>query len=381
MSTNGLKEELRRKAEAAEKLSRHRKKQDFVSQYQAIYGEECIACGNPVVDSKLLFENVLTDTLDNRCSVFVCGHCDLGVTYPVLSEDQCLALYDEEYVQLPTGELNLTDVPPEDLFPARGFAQRVNKWLYHDVIPPVFCQSGNAGSLLRKILFSRLSAKFFIGWPNFYRPGGERQAKPKFLDCGTGRGWFLALFPKDSDYEARGIDINPAAVAFCQRLGLSVSQASLQDLEENDFAFIRLWHVLEHVADPLTFLRVAHEHLGQDGVLILGLPHFNPWPYALSRSLLGVTQWMHLPYHRFHWNLRNIQLMLRRNNFEVLAANSKSSGAWKTQNLVQHWKANGQAREIPRSISNLLQIVWFLVDIPLDYLNGGDTMEIYARKT
>ena len=354
----------------------------FIAHYIRIYGPQCICCEADAETSFHYLFSQESDHHDSVCDLYQCSHCHFAITAPILSETACMNLYSSDYTQMPTGVLGFNDDKPAELFPAAGFLQKMNRKIYHDLFPRIFCTNCRWHSIIRPFLFSRWFSKFFIGFPYYFKGTPTRMTRPRILDCGTGQGRFIALFPPNSAFEISGIDINPAAIDFCRHYRLPVEKGDLRTCTKSGFAFIRLWHVLEHVANPVEYIRAAHDKLEKDGVLILGLPLFNPWTYRVVLSFLPIQVWLHLPFHRFHWNLNNIKRMLIKNGFSVISARSKSSGSWKTMTLSYNLgrRRRASSYSLPKFLETFLQVVWFFLDIPLDFLNGGDTMEIYARK-
>jgi len=119
------------------------------------------------------------------------------------------------------------------------------------------------------------------------------------LDVGSGDGDFLRR-ARAAGYRVVGQEINPDAVASAQAMGVDVRLGELADLgfPPGSFDAVRLWHVLEHVPEPLTTLQLAHRLLRPGGVLIIGVPDFDsparrlfgrrePVPAAFLASPLG----------------------------------------------------------------------------------------------
>ncbi len=102
------------------------------------------------------------------------------------------------------------------------------------------------------------------------------RARPgKLLDVGCGDGRFLARMAKRG-WTVWGIDLDPAAAKIARdKRGLNVETASVEDLvaQGAKFDVITASHVIEHVADPLSFLDACRRLLYEGGKLVLKTPN------------------------------------------------------------------------------------------------------------
>jgi SAM-dependent methyltransferase len=128
------------------------------------------------------------------------------------------------------------------------------------------------------------------------------QPPATLLDIGCGAGQFL-LRASSLGYNAQGIDPDPKSVAFvANELHLPARQGSIDVLSPNErFDVITTLGVLEHIDDPVAFLRGAAEHLAPGGEILVGVPNVD----SLNRrvSHLSTHDWdMFLePGHLYHY--------------------------------------------------------------------------------
>lgn len=89
------------------------------------------------------------------------------------------------------------------------------------------------------------------------------------LDIGCGIGDFLTFKPS-----ATGVDIDSAAVEWCNNLGLNAIQMEVDVLPFSDKSFngVILDNVLEHLADPKPLLTEISRVTKSNGILIIGVP-------------------------------------------------------------------------------------------------------------
>jgi 2-polyprenyl-3-methyl-5-hydroxy-6-metoxy-1,4-benzoquinol methylase len=94
------------------------------------------------------------------------------------------------------------------------------------------------------------------------------------LDVGCGQGVMLRLM-RDLGWQAEGIDLDERAVQVAQAAGLAARAGTFESLAlpEAHYAAVTSSHVLEHVADPLGFLRSCRRLTRPGGRLALTTPN------------------------------------------------------------------------------------------------------------
>lgn len=100
------------------------------------------------------------------------------------------------------------------------------------------------------------------------------QPGDRLLDLGCGDGGFLRV-ARALGYDARGIEIDPAAAALARRQGFEVHEGSATDaaIAAGSLAQITLSHVIEHLHEPVDTLRQLHGWLRPGGRLWLQTPN------------------------------------------------------------------------------------------------------------
>lgn len=98
------------------------------------------------------------------------------------------------------------------------------------------------------------------------------------LDIGCGIGDFL-LYAKENNYKISGIEPNDDAKKIAEnKLNIKIySPEELQNIPDNTFDIITMWHVLEHVADIKTEIHHLQRILKENGKLILALPNYKSY--------------------------------------------------------------------------------------------------------
>ena len=103
------------------------------------------------------------------------------------------------------------------------------------------------------------------------------------LDIGCGDGQFLEFLERQGYRNARGVEPDGLRRANARVRGLNVfsslSEAMGPDTRPASVATI--WHVLEHVTQPVTFLRQCEEGLSASGLAIVSVPNQSSWQTRL----------------------------------------------------------------------------------------------------
>ena len=118
------------------------------------------------------------------------------------------------------------------------------------------------------------------------------------LDFGCGLGSFLEAVAPHAR-AAYGVELQDSLRNNLTSRGLSCVE-SIEDLEDNYFDTIFLFHVFEHLNEPVEFLERAKAKLKSGGRLILEVPSANDFLLAYSRenSFKNFTLWsQHLVLH------------------------------------------------------------------------------------
>ncbi len=111
-----------------------------------------------------------------------------------------------------------------------------------------------------------------------------RPAPATLLEIGSGYGLFLADARK-AGYTVSGVELSRTGAAHSTDvLGLDVFCGQLADAPSQTADVVCAFDTLEHVPDPLEFLRQVRARLAAGGVFALSLPYFSSLPARLLRS-------------------------------------------------------------------------------------------------
>ena len=136
--------------------------------------------------------------------------------------------------------------------------------------------------------------------------------KDKILEIGSGSGEFLFLL-QEKGYTIKGVEPNVGFAEFSRKnynLDILVDKLEKVSIERSQWDFIFLYHVLEHLLDPIESLKHISGMLSQDGFLNLEVPNIE----AKFHSPKRLFHFAHL--HNF--SLEGLVFSLNKANLGVI---------------------------------------------------------------
>lgn len=138
----------------------------------------------------------------------------------------------------------------------------------------------------------------------------------KIFDVGTATGYFLDL-AKARGWRTAGIEISPYASLRAKEKGHDIiCSETLKGITDNEFDVVTMWDVLEHLRDPVEYLRDINKIIRTDGgFLFINTVRRD----SLLAKLLGI-HW-HLivpPEHLFYFSEKSLKIALDRTGFEIV---------------------------------------------------------------
>jgi SAM-dependent methyltransferase len=131
-------------------------------------------------------------------------------------------------------------------------------------------------------------------------------ARGRILDIGCASGFFLS-HAADAGWDVTGIEPNESLCEVARKKLASHGEVHCAALEnaqlDGGYDVITLWDVLEHVTDPLAFLRTCRQLLAPGGHLFLNVPDLD----SLEARLLGRRWPLLLPEHLNYFNRSSLR--------------------------------------------------------------------------
>jgi SAM-dependent methyltransferase len=214
----------------------------------------CPLCGS--ADATLLYDGLpdrVYGVSERLTRLVRCDGCGAAYQDPMPAEDELAGMYASYYTHAPPP-------PPDAPHGAVARARRairngyLNAALGYDLQPAApFAVAGPLKGYFERAVRSL--------------PKGRR-----VLDVGCGNGSFLSD-ATHAGWDAEGIDLDPQAVAAAREAGLEASVGTIDAHADRDYDAVTLSHVIEHVPDPIAFLRAAHGLLRPSGTLWVATPN------------------------------------------------------------------------------------------------------------
>jgi 2-polyprenyl-3-methyl-5-hydroxy-6-metoxy-1,4-benzoquinol methylase len=219
--------------------------------------ESCPVCG---------YVHVAPWMRDNGYTIFRCARCDLGFVSPIPDDEELTRHYNEAYA--------------------------VNFIRYRN----------------------NVSTRRVEELEEWHQPRG------RLLEIGCSYGYELAL-ARDRGWEVIGTEVAADAADHArQELGLDVVTGKVDDFRSDDmFDAVVMWHVLEHVPDPLSELQRVADLIRVGGTLGIRVPNGRSlWIRFAGRD----WSWVCPPTHLWYFTAESLIAVLRASGFEPISSSS-----------------------------------------------------------
>lgn len=164
-------------------------------------------------------------------------------------------------------------------------------------------KSGIAQKLFQPI------ANLFYGIRSNYA-GKDR--KKLWIDVGAGDGGYLKTVPSEKKL---GVEISKAGRKIMERNGIStMSNSDFLKAKNLNANVISFWHVLEHVDNPMDYLRAAKRNLLKKGKIVIGVPNIESLEFKAFKKY-----WFHLvpDFHLWHFSPISLRKTLDKTGFKI----------------------------------------------------------------
>ena len=235
---------------------------------------------------------------------------------------------------------------------------------------------------IAKILYSLFRRLLLI---NLERKNLEymflRKRKGKVLEIGCGNGERLYKL-KNAGFYVEGIEIDEKAMSVAKdKYNLRIHKGDVRELNipSNSFDFIIMNHVLEHVFEPVKFLKECKRIIKKGGQIIITTPNFD----SFSHKYFNI-HWRGLepPRHLYLYNTKSIDILCKRagiSKYKIWTSTGKTEFIVRDSIVLKKKEKN-----LDRfSLKDIIQI-WYL-QIKFRLLNlfkkdMGDEIVLIAEK-
>ena len=140
-------------------------------------------------------------------------------------------------------------------------------------------------------VYSHLTKQSYIKVLGLLKAYGAGQS---ILDVGCGNGSFVDI-AMENGYKVRGIDLSQSAIKVGLKFNLPVENMDFlsSEIENSSFDVITMFEVIEHLPEPVKFLKKAELVVRPGGIVYLTTPNFN----SIERRIFGKSWNI---FHREH---------------------------------------------------------------------------------
>ena len=243
----------------------------------------------PLCNSIGLFSFKGRDLLYDKPKIYTymqCSKCAAVYQEPMPTIEEIYGYYPDNYDVY-------TKIPPLKHFGFSKLGVLKYKYNYTDLKIP----------LLFKLLSPVLSAFNYRDTISFIPDG-------KGLDIGCGNGKFIRDM-NSLGWQFEGVEFNSIAVDICRKAGLKVFHGDLNSaaFKDNSFDLISARQLIEHIPDPVNFMREIARILKSGGRLVLKTPN----SLALGRRWFGRFWFANeIPRHVLLFCPTNLNMLAKR---------------------------------------------------------------------
>jgi len=136
------------------------------------------------------------------------------------------------------------------------------------------------------------------------------------LDVGAGNGLFVKIAADEFGWKSRGVELSEKECEFAKRMLDVVIEPKMLDQIPEQFDMVSSFSVLEHVVDPIGFVRELGDHVKTGGLLVLATPS----PTCIQARVKGLQKWGMIspPHHINIFSKKALCDLLDKSGFDVV---------------------------------------------------------------
>ena len=137
----------------------------------------------------------------------------------------------------------------------------------------------------------------------------------KILDYGCGAGEFVKFI--ENEYTTFGFEPNENARNFAKQKSektIFISNPELTEIENESLDAITLWHVFEHIEEREKYLKIFHEKLKPNGLLIIAVPNHTSYDGKKYKEFWAAYD---VPRHIWHFSKSGMEKLMNNENWKI----------------------------------------------------------------
>ena len=136
------------------------------------------------------------------------------------------------------------------------------------------------------------------------------------VDLGAGTGAF-ALALKDSGFFKKviAVDFSDICVQACIKQGLEAYRGTVDDIIENSIGLLTMNDLIEHLSEPLLFLKKCYSVMAPKGMIVIATPNGEGFDFQIMKNkTVNITP----PEHLNYFNPYSIKELMKNAGFNVI---------------------------------------------------------------
>lgn len=249
---------------------------------------KCYLCGHKehgLITSKIRY--------DHPKKAFKCNNCGLVFLHPQMTEEEERIFYEREYGEIYSKEKGTS---LKDLFNARLQDAKT----YYELVKEYLNKDNDC------------------------------------LEIGCASGYFLATI-KDKVKSVTGFETYLEFKKFCKSINIKMLE-NLEDCSDGRFDRIFMFFVLEHLRDPINYLKRLKKILMKGGCLLIEVPNVDD----VLISVYKIPKFLNFyftPAHQFYYSKETLSALLQKAGFQEFEI--KSVQRYDLSNHI-HWMLAGK---------------------------------------
>lgn len=143
----------------------------------------------------------------------------------------------------------------------------------------------------------------------------NQSSRGKLLDVGCGTGNFLQHMNAHG-WETTGVEPSQSAAAKAKNKNAGKIFQNINEIIDQKFDVITLWHVLEHLHEPKKKLESLRNLLEETGTIIIAVPNHESYDAKHYRNYWAAYD---VPRHLWHFSQANMKSLLEETGFRLTA--------------------------------------------------------------